>query len=188
MRERPIRFVSEGDTLTRSTLVPRFERVVGLAETGPTPDGSANVARWSARRNSRWSEPGAAPGRAFGAYRSVTPSYTLVMATMSTCPVASANPVIEPPGACARRLGERWDARGQVDDDLLGQDQSALRVAWRDLSAFPDLNRRFLDERLQIGFEQMTTWVTALAEANEVELEDPEATAAVLSAPLPSSA
>lgn len=62
----------------------------------------------------------------------------------------------------------------------LAHDQSALRVAWRDLTAFPDLERRFVDERLQAGFGQMTVWVTALAEANGVRLDDPQATAAVL--------
>lgn len=64
--------------------------------------------------------------------------------------------------------------------DVLGHDRSALRVAWRDLRAFPDLNRRFVDERLQVGFRQMTAWLTAVAEANDVQLEDPQATAAVL--------
>jgi AcrR family transcriptional regulator len=63
---------------------------------------------------------------------------------------------------------------------VLGQDRSALRVAWRDLSAFPELNRRFVHERLQVGFTQMTKWLTDLARAGNLELEDPQATAAVL--------
>lgn len=62
----------------------------------------------------------------------------------------------------------------------LSHDQPALRVAWRDLPAFPELNARFVNERLQVGFKQMTGWFAELAEANKMEIDDPQALVGVL--------
>jgi AcrR family transcriptional regulator len=62
----------------------------------------------------------------------------------------------------------------------LEQDQATMRVAWRDLPAFPDLSRRFVDARLQFGFAQLAGWLATLDERGSAEVDDPEATAAVL--------
>lgn len=75
---------------------------------------------------------------------------------------------------------EALRAIGSLVMKTLSHDQPALRVAWRDLSAFPELNARFVDERLQLGFKQMAAWLSELAEANDLKLEDPQALAGVL--------
>lgn len=64
--------------------------------------------------------------------------------------------------------------------DALDRDRSTMRVAWRDLPAFPDLSRRFVDARLQFGFARLADWLTELEESGRVDAEDPQATAAVL--------
>ncbi len=69
---------------------------------------------------------------------------------------------------------------GSLVLEVLRKDQTALRVAWRDLSEFPDLSARFVDERLQLGFEQMAGWLVKLAEANKAKIDDPQALGAVL--------
>lgn len=72
-----------------------------------------------------------------------------------------------------RQLGARILA-------ALEQDQLTMRVAWRDLPAFPELNRRFVQSRLQFGFSQLAGWLAALDDTGQATVEDPEATAAVL--------
>lgn len=62
----------------------------------------------------------------------------------------------------------------------LAADEATMRVVWRDLPAFPELNQRFLDARLQFGFTQLADWLAHLDEAGAAEVDDPQATAAVL--------
>ena len=62
----------------------------------------------------------------------------------------------------------------------LAEDEGAMRVAWRDLPAFPELSRHFVEARLQFGFTQLADWLADLVESGRAEVEDPEATAAVL--------
>lgn len=62
----------------------------------------------------------------------------------------------------------------------LAEDRAALRVVWRDLPAFPELSRRFVEERLQEGFRQLGRWIADLSARGLVRVEDPEATASVL--------
>ena len=64
--------------------------------------------------------------------------------------------------------------------EALAEDQAALRVVWRDLPAFPELSRRFVDQRLQEGFRQFGRWLRSLCERGMARVDDPEATAAVL--------
>lgn len=62
----------------------------------------------------------------------------------------------------------------------LKRDRATMRVVWRDLPAFPELSRRFRDARLQFGFAQLAGWLAGLDETGRTDVEDPEATAAVL--------
>ncbi len=62
----------------------------------------------------------------------------------------------------------------------LAHDQDSLRVAWRDLPAFPALSSRFIDERLQVGFAQLAHWLTQLSETGVVHVDDAQGTAGVL--------
>lgn len=78
-----------------------------------------------------------------------------------------------PVEALLRRIGERAL-------EALTENEAALRVVWRDLPAFPELLRRFLDARLQFGFAQLAGLLAELGEVGRGDVEDPEATAAVL--------
>ncbi len=69
---------------------------------------------------------------------------------------------------------------GAVVLRTLAEDRAALRVVWRDLPAFPELCRRFLDERLQAGFRRLGRWLADLSDRGLARVEDPEATASVL--------
>ncbi len=69
---------------------------------------------------------------------------------------------------------------GEVVLETLARDRASLRVAWRDLPAFPELSRRFVDRRLQEGFRQLGRWLRGLTARGIASVDDPEATAAVL--------
>lgn len=77
-------------------------------------------------------------------------------------------------------LEEGLRSIGEVVLKALRDDEVALRIAWRDLRAVPDLRRRFVEERLQAAFRQLASWLHAMSERGTVEVDDPEATAAVL--------
>ena len=62
----------------------------------------------------------------------------------------------------------------------LAEDEETMRVAWRDLPAFPEMSRHFVEARLQFGFTQLADWLAHLDEGGGADVEDPEATAAVL--------
>lgn len=62
----------------------------------------------------------------------------------------------------------------------LEQDQATMRVVWRDLPAFPELSRRFVDARVQFGFAQLAGWLADLDGSGRADMDDPPATAAVL--------
>lgn len=62
----------------------------------------------------------------------------------------------------------------------LAEDEATMRVAWRDLPAFPELRRHFVEARLQFGFTQLADWLARLDDVGAADVEDPEATAAVL--------
>lgn len=62
----------------------------------------------------------------------------------------------------------------------LARDSATMRVVWRDLPAFPDMSQRVLDARLQHGFAQLTRWLNDLDQSGAGNVEDPDATAAVL--------
>ena len=69
---------------------------------------------------------------------------------------------------------------GGVVLETLAEDRASLRVVWRDLAAFPELSRRFLDERLQEGFREFGHWLGDLSSRGLARVEDPQATASVL--------
>jgi hypothetical protein len=59
------------------------------------------------------------------------------------------------------------------------EDQDLLRVAWRDLEAFPDLQARVRTERIRATFDEFGRWLKGQAEAGRVRAGDPPAVAAV---------
>ncbi len=69
---------------------------------------------------------------------------------------------------------------GEAVLHTLAKDRASLRVVWRDLPAFPELSRRFVDQRLQEGFRRLGGWLRDLSVRGMVVVDDPEGTAAVL--------
>jgi AcrR family transcriptional regulator len=58
-------------------------------------------------------------------------------------------------------------------------DQDALRIAWRDLEAFPDLQAQVRTERIRATFDGFAAWLTAQVDGERVAAHDSEAVAAV---------
>ena len=54
-----------------------------------------------------------------------------------------------------------------------------LRIAYRELDAFPHLRDEVLDDRLQAAFAGMARWLRCATEQGDAEVHDPEAAAAV---------
>jgi AcrR family transcriptional regulator len=64
--------------------------------------------------------------------------------------------------------------------DRLSTNDEGFRIAWRDLGQFPELRRRVLDHRIQLGFDLVTGWLQQGVDDGEIEVDDPAATSAVL--------
>lgn len=59
------------------------------------------------------------------------------------------------------------------------RDSTALRVAWRDLGGFPELQEKVRTERIRATFDDFTAWLTHQAELGRVGEHDSQAVAAV---------
>jgi AcrR family transcriptional regulator len=64
--------------------------------------------------------------------------------------------------------------------DRLSVNEAGFRIAWRDLGSFPELRQRVVDDRIQLGFGRVSAWLQQAADDGEIEVDDPEATGAVL--------
>ncbi len=58
-------------------------------------------------------------------------------------------------------------------------DRDALRIAWRDLEAFPDLQRKVSSERIRATFDDFSAWLAHEASLGRVKVHDSQAVAAV---------
>ncbi len=77
-------------------------------------------------------------------------------------------------------LREALHGVGTIVLDRLRSDEATVRIAWRDLSAFPEMEQRVVDERLQLAFARFTAWLQDAVDQGHLEVTDPPATAAVL--------
>ncbi len=66
---------------------------------------------------------------------------------------------------------------------VLASQADALRIIWRELHAFPELHAQ-VRESIQMTYAALGAWLGERAAVDEVELADPEATAAVILASL----
>lgn len=87
---------------------------------------------------------------------------------------------VELPDPSGAELEELLRQVGGLVLKTLAHDQDSLRVAWRDLPAFPALSSRFVDERLQVGFAQLAHWLSELSQRGVVHVDDAQGTAGVL--------
>jgi AcrR family transcriptional regulator len=62
----------------------------------------------------------------------------------------------------------------------LESDEATVRIAWRDLAAFPHIERQVVDDRIQPGFAGFAAWLQRAADRGHVDVADPRATAGVL--------
>jgi AcrR family transcriptional regulator len=59
------------------------------------------------------------------------------------------------------------------------RDSDALRIAWRDLEAFPELQRKVSAERIRATFDDFSAWLAHEATAGKMQVHDSQAVAAV---------
>jgi AcrR family transcriptional regulator len=85
--------------------------------------------------------------------------------------------VLRAPAATA---GMTLEAVGRELLRLLGEERDALRIVWRELDQFPDLQARVGRDRIQYGYASAATWVREQVTAGTLATDDPEATAVVL--------
>ncbi|MFL5560808.1 MAG: TetR/AcrR family transcriptional regulator [Gemmatimonadaceae bacterium] len=82
--------------------------------------------------------------------------------------------------ASSRDAGTTLEAVGRELLRLLGQERDVLRIVWRELDQFPDLQARVGRNRIQYGYAAAAEWVREQVMAGAFRTEDPEATAVVL--------
>jgi AcrR family transcriptional regulator len=76
-------------------------------------------------------------------------------------------------------LTEAMSVIGQLAMSSFAEDQDALRIAWRDLEAFPSLQEKVRTERIRATFDDFAAWLGRQAEAERVPAHDSQAVAAV---------
>jgi hypothetical protein len=59
------------------------------------------------------------------------------------------------------------------------QDRDALRIAWRDLDAFPDLQEKVRTNRIRATFDDFATWLGHQSDTGHLRQHDSQAVAAV---------
>jgi AcrR family transcriptional regulator len=59
------------------------------------------------------------------------------------------------------------------------REKEALRIAWRDLEGFPDLQAKVRADRIRATFDDFSSWLRRQAELGRLVLDDSQAVAAV---------
>lgn len=80
----------------------------------------------------------------------------------------------------SRDTGTTLEAVGRELLRLLGEERDVLRIVWRELDQFPDLQSRVGRDRIQYGYQSAADWIREQVDAGRMVTEDPEATAVVL--------
>jgi AcrR family transcriptional regulator len=82
--------------------------------------------------------------------------------------------------ASAQDAGAQLESVARVLLTLLGEERDALRIVWRELDPFPDLQARVGRDRIQSGYASAAAWIREQVAAGTLQTDDPEATAVVL--------
>ena len=64
------------------------------------------------------------------------------------------------------------------------RDRDTLRIVWRDLERFPDLQDAVRRKRIRATYDDFGKWLGSLSNQGRIDVEDPEAAASVLLAAL----
>ena len=70
-------------------------------------------------------------------------------------------------------------AIGRLAMSAFDRQSDALRIAWRDLESFPDLQEKVRSERIRATFDDFSSWFRRQAELGRAEFDDGQAVAAV---------
>jgi len=76
-------------------------------------------------------------------------------------------------------LADGLRAIGELAMSAFDQEKDALRIAWRDLESFPDLQERVRSDRIRATFDDFSAWLRHQADLGRLVLDDGQATAAV---------
>jgi len=76
-------------------------------------------------------------------------------------------------------LADALGAIGHLAMSAFDKEKDALRIAWRDLDQFPDLQERVRSERIRATFDDFSSWLRHQADLGRVVLDDSQAVAAV---------
>ena len=82
--------------------------------------------------------------------------------------------------ASSRDAGTTLEAVARELLRLLGEERDVLRIVWRELDQFPDLQERVGRDRIQSGYQAAARWVGEQVAAGRLTADDPDATAVVL--------
>jgi AcrR family transcriptional regulator len=70
-------------------------------------------------------------------------------------------------------------AIAQLAMSSFAQDRDALRIAWRDLDAFPDLQEKVRTKRIRATFDDFAAWLGHQSDTGRLRQHDSQAVAAV---------
>ena len=76
-------------------------------------------------------------------------------------------------------LADGLRAIGGLAMSAFDHEKDALRIAWRDLDNFPELQEKVRSDRIRATFDDFSSWLRHQAELGRLVLDDSEATAAV---------
>jgi AcrR family transcriptional regulator len=76
-------------------------------------------------------------------------------------------------------LLEALHAIGALAMAAFDRESDALRIAWRDLERFPDLQEKVRSERIRATFDDFSWWLRHQAASGRAEFDDAQAVAAV---------
>jgi AcrR family transcriptional regulator len=76
-------------------------------------------------------------------------------------------------------LVDALHAIGRLAMSAFEREKDALRIAWRDLENFPDLQEKVRSDRIRATFDDFSSWLRRQADMGRLVLDDSQAVAAV---------
>lgn len=76
-------------------------------------------------------------------------------------------------------LVDALQAIGRLAMSAFDREKDALRIAWRDLESFPDLQEKVRSDRIRATFDDFSLWLRHEADLGRLVLDDSQAVAAV---------
>jgi AcrR family transcriptional regulator len=76
-------------------------------------------------------------------------------------------------------LGDALATLARMAMASFGRDKDTLRIVWRDLDPFPELQEKVRTERIRASFDDFASWLGQQADGGEMKPHDSQAVAAV---------